>query len=582
MKQKDSTWTKRSSNRYVHSIRKKQTWVWHLMLATIIFLCFNQVIRAQHLPISNTIQAVDAYLSNLESFGLSGSLLIGTKDKVLLKKDYGVHGTSQGIDPAYLVGSLTKQFTATAILFLEQEGMLKTSDLISDYLTNVPQDKSGITIHQLLTHTSGLKDDYWDRHRDLDEEAYVEMMLAKDMLSNPGERFSYANIGYHLLAKIVETVSKKDYERFLVEEFFLPNGLMNTGFKLVNWQKNQVVQYKDWTTEGNEHLIRNPLDRPIYLQPEGSGGIISTTRDLYKWYQTIFHSEKILSAVSRMKLLAAEKENYAYGWENYKTNRGTALIEHGGYDSWVGVVSGLYNFADENLVVIFLGNTHMSQFLRKEDLMNNIEALIFGGQVQMPPGSAIPQEEIKLSNYIGAYNKGESSLSVSKGITNNQLCLRTKDRVIIEQLLFPVPVDAEKRSDVQLEIVLNNIRTNNYEPLRDQLIDDVPFDVLKKMYSQFWVQNTVPKMHEGKFELELLLALKFERGIYYIRAFRNHNGRIHLQPLKIPEKLEIFLSPAGKDQFRYWNIKTGITSTVEFQKNGLKLNGNMENFYAKK
>ncbi len=595
MKLNNLTLPKLHCNLHIQAMPKLRGWVWRFVLAAICFLYFNQRIRAQDHPVNSHVQAVDGYFSKLEAYGLSGSLLIGTKDQILLKKDYGQQDSHKSVDLAYLVGSLTKQFTATAILLLEQRGLLNTREKISSYLTNIPSDKSEITIHQLLTHTAGLKDDYWDQYRELTEEAYIEMMLAQDILSKPGTRFRYINFGYHLLAKIIETVSKIEYERFLIEELFRPSGLYHTGFKLVEWQENQVALYTDWTTEGNEHLIRNPLDRPIYLQPEGSGGLLSTTGDLYKWYQTIFHSENILSNQSKLKLLAAEKANYAYGWEIYQTIRNTKLIEHGAYDSWVGVVTGIYNFVEEDLVVIFLGNTHMSQFLRKDDLMNDIEALIFGGQVLIPPGLAQYQGQTEVSQHIGVYKSGAKSISILKGKTKNQLRLRTTDKATIQQILFPAQNITEKRTDVQLEYVLNNIKANNYEALRNYFYRDAPFEALKKRYSETWNQlsgmlgqykgfsvlHTLPNIYEGKFELELITALEFERGIFHLRAFRNHNGRIHLQPLQLPERLEIFLSPINKDNFNYWNVKTGITSTITIQQNKLSINGVTEMFYTK-
>ena len=589
--------TGRSVYLYALTFQKNQKWLRCFSLTWIISLCLIQNICAQYPPIHWHTQAVDSYFSKLEAFGLSGSLLIGTKDKVLLRKDYGNQTSSKSNDLAYLVGSISKQFTATAILLLEQRGFLNTNEPISTYLSNLPSDKSEITIHQLLTHTSGLKDDYWDQHRDLSEDAYIEKMLAEDLLSKPGSRFRYANFGYHLLSKIIESVSKKDYERFLNEELFRPFGLFNTGFNMVDWQQNQVAQYTDWSTEGSEQILRNPLDRPIYLQPEGSGGLLSTTGDLYKWYQLIFHSEKLLSANSKQKLLTTEKANYACGWEVYQTNRGSTLIEHGGFDTWVGLVTGFYNFIDEDLVVIFLGNTHMSKLLQKDDLMKNIEALIFGGQVQMPPGPAIHQNTADISKYFGVYKTGAKSISISKGKVKNNLRLRTTDQAIIQQLLFPGLSDAEKRTDVQLEYILNNIKDDKYEPLKDHFIEEVPFDVLKQTYRQTWKQltgsmgqykgfqvlHTISNIFEGKFELQLFIALEFEHGIFHLRAFRNYNGRIHLQPLRLPERLEIFLSPtADKATYKFWNIKSGLSSTITIQENSLSINGKEEMVYKKK
>ena len=552
----------------------------------LIYIAHSPLSICQDRTLHDNVLAVDAYFQKLEAYGLSGSLLIGTKDEILLKKNYGINSSAKDEDIVYLVGSITKQFTATAILLLEQKGHINTSEMITSYLSNIPPDKAGITIHQLLTHTAGLNDDYWDQHSELSEDEYIEMMLRKDLISQPGERFGYCNFGYHLLAKIIEEVSNKNYESFLAQDLFRPAGISNTGFSLVNWKKNQIAHYNDWTTAGNEHIIKDPLDRPIFLQPDGSGGILSTSTDMYKWYQAVFHTNKLLSAKSREKLLTTEKANYAYGWEVYSTSRGTKLIEHGAYDDWVGVVSGLYYFADEDLVVIFLGNTHMSEFLRKDYLMNNIESIIFGGQVHMPPLTNHHPDKDEITANTGIYKNGDNTISISKGKIENQLLLRTSDRETIQQLLFPSLKDQE-RSDAQVALIFENLQSKNYEILRDHFIQEIPFEYLQQRYSATWNQltsamgafkgfkviQTIPSSYEGKFELQILLELQFEHGKFYLIAFRNHHGRIQLQPLEVPEKLELFFSPANKNEFKTWNIKTNITSTIRIEENNLIING---------
>ncbi|MCG8327849.1 MAG: beta-lactamase family protein [Chitinophagales bacterium] len=558
-----------------------------LYCLVLLLLCFSNNAFSQT-SFEGTAKTIDSYFERLESFGLSGSLLIGNKDEILFQAEYGSPASENHIERAYLVGSLTKQFTATAILYLEQQGLLNTQDKLADHLRDIPSDKSGISIHQLLTHTAGLADGYWDEHPSLTAKQYIELMLAKPLESSPGQRFSYSNFGYHLLAIVIEVVSNKNYEQFLVEELFLPNGLKCTGFNLVDWQKEQIATYTDWTTEGYEQYLKNPLDRPIYLQPEGSGGLLSTTKDLYKWYQLIFHSQKILSPSSRQKLLRIEQEYYGYGWEIYPTLRGTQLIEHGGYDSWVGVVTGLYHYVDEDIVVIFLGNTHMSQLLLKEDLMNTIESLIFGGTVAMPPKPI--QMEVKAENHLGVYGKGERAISFSKGRKGHQIRLRTKDEQSIQKLLFPHLNDPTKNTDAQLAYIFDLLKLRNYEPLKDVLLYQSSFDRVLNRYTTIWNQlnqmmgvyqgvnvlHTKAGQYEGKFELQLYIELIFEQGSFFGRAFRDHNGRIHLQELKFPKKLELYLIPSGKDEYIFWNIKTGITSTIKFEKNKVFLNGEEE------
>lgn len=571
----------------------KRLWLYILALPFALLTATPAYTQASETLNEQTTQAIDSYLSRLENFGLSGSLLIGSPEEILFKKDYGINRKKQSAEPAYLVGSLTKQFTATGILFLEQKGLLSVNDPISKYLTTIPADKSNITIHQLLTHTSGLSDDYWDQHRDLSEEQYIEMMLKKESRSEPGKRYAYANIGYHLLSKIIEKVSNLDYETFLDKELFQQIKLKNTGFKIPRWKKGQVINYTDWTTEGSENIIKNPLDRPVYLQPEGSGGILSTTIDLYNWYKAIFHTDKVLNESSRKKLLTTELGNYAYGWRVYPTRRGTGLVEHGGHDSWVGVVTGICNFIDEDIVVIYLGNTHMGKSLFKDDLMNNIESIIWGGNIQMPPKKTLVSKSSNSKKYAGVYDFDGNKIIVSEGKVDHQLKLQTSSGQTIKEIVFPDP--KKKYVDVQLQRVFKYIEQGDYETIHDEFMGLPPLEAIKQQYSNVWdnlkkgygkyhglqVLHVLPTYLNGRFNLQSFIALEFERGSYYLRILRNQHGRIHMQPIDLPKKLEAFLTPLSADEYLYWNLKTGISSEIKFQNGGLIINGKEKAIYSK-
>lgn len=552
-------------------------------------LCFGIILgvkTAAQSSFDQSAQVIDSYFSRLEGFGLSGSLLIGNKQEILFQKDYGQEQNRSDIELAYLVGSLTKQFTATAILWLEQKGLLSTDDPVAKYLADIPSDKTAITLHQLLTHTSGLADDYWDQHKELTEKAYIKTMLSKDLVSKPGTRFRYINFGYHLLAKVIESVSKKGYEQFLAEELLRPNGLNYTGFRLPSWEKVQVAKYTDWTTEGSESILQNPLQRPVYLQPEGSGGLLSTTEDLYKWYQCIFHSDKVLTEGSRKKLIHPEQQNYAYGWEAFTSRRDHPLIQHGGYDSWVGVVTGLRYYLEEDLVVIFLGNTHMGELLTKDDLMNSIETIIWGGDLRMPPSNEPDPDKLDLNKYTGTYGRDEGSITLEKGKRNNQLRMRTTDPSIIQQLLLPA--NEEKRTDVQLEQIFDQINKDDFASLEGLFSGSAPIEAIRARYLGVWknltssmgeyqglqVLHCFPNIYEGQFELQFFVALLFERGQFYARVFRDDRGRIHIQPQELPKKLEIFLVPVGEGVFLYWNIKSGLSARIEIKGNQLIINKN--------
>src|SRR5687768_14866524 len=192
---------------------------------------------------------VDEYLTRLVPHGFSGAVLIAmvpkggnwtTDGRVVLKKAYGLANRETGlpytVDMVSSIGSVTKQFAGAAIMKLEMMGKLKTSDPISKYLPGVPEDKAGITIHHLLTHTAGFSGDLGGMDGEaIARDALVAKVLAAPLASKPGERFEYSNEGFSLAGAIVEIVSGKGYETFLREELFLPLDMADTGYQAPAW-----------------------------------------------------------------------------------------------------------------------------------------------------------------------------------------------------------------------------------------------------------------------------------------------------------------------------------------------------------
>ena len=153
----------------------------------------------------NTKRNLSDYLNRASAYGFSGQVLIAENGKILLNQAFGYADKESRIantpHTAFNIASFTKQFTATAILRLETDGKLKTSDAIDKYLVNVPADKSNITIHQLLTHTSGLSRGS-DGKKNTTRDETVAQILKQTLSAKAGERFIYSNSGYHLLAAL--------------------------------------------------------------------------------------------------------------------------------------------------------------------------------------------------------------------------------------------------------------------------------------------------------------------------------------------------------------------------------------------
>nr|WP_240982345.1 beta-lactamase family protein [Streptomyces sp. S3(2020)] len=223
-------------------------------------------------------------------------------------------------DTVYDVMSITKQFTAAAILKLEMAGKLQVSDPIGRHLGRVPDDKRTITLHQLLTHTAGLPQSLGDDYDPLTRAQMLAQAMKAPLQSGPGKEFHYSNLGYSLLAAVIEKVSGESYEHFLARHLFRPAGMTRTGYVLPDWRRAQVA------VEYDEHgrAQGRPMDHPWapdgpYWNLRGNGGMLSTARDMFRWHRALT-GDAVLSPAAKLKLFAPHVRvpevdgSYGYGW----------------------------------------------------------------------------------------------------------------------------------------------------------------------------------------------------------------------------------------------------------------------------
>jgi CubicO group peptidase (beta-lactamase class C family) len=305
------------------------------LIATIAAAVLLTATAAAQPPIVHgpLAQTLDAHMARLEAYGFSGSLLVAKGGEVILQKGYGFADADRKApftaDTAFDIGSITKQFTAAAVMKLEMQGKLSVQDPVSRWFDGVPEDKKAITIHHLLTHSAGLEDVFGDDYEEMPRDELVKKALASKLLWPPGTRYRYSNAGYSLLGAIVEKASGQPYEVFLKESLWKPAGMTRTGYLLQEKGPlaRGVQDGKDWGT---------PLDHAWasdgpWWNLRANGGVISTVGDLYKWHQAL-EGEAILSKEAKAKIFTphvAEDEegrsHYGYGWAIFKTPRGTRL-----------------------------------------------------------------------------------------------------------------------------------------------------------------------------------------------------------------------------------------------------------------
>ena len=364
------------------------------VLAVFLALACLAPAWAQDRPVVNgeTGRLLDEYLSRLERFGFSGGALAVRGKEVLLTKSYGLADRARRIplttESVYNLGSITKQFTAAAILTLEMQGKLAVTDLASKYLHGVPADKSTITLHHLLTHSSGLESDFSPTDYDpVGREEYVRRALQSTLMFKPGEGYEYSNAGYSLLAAIVEIVSGQPYEVYLTERVLKPAGMRETGYKLPKWEPDRVAHgYRDDGEDWGTILQRIQEPDAPYWMLRGNGGLHTTLGDMLAWHRAL-DTDAVLSKDARAKYFkpyVAEGprglSHYAYGWAVSKSARGTSVVQHNGGNGIY--VAEFMRFPDED-AMLFLTSTDTT--LTATPVVEVLEGLLFGGKASLPP-----------------------------------------------------------------------------------------------------------------------------------------------------------------------------------------------------
>ncbi len=273
-----------------------------------------------------------------EKSGPGGVFLIAKNGKPIYQKAFGKANVELDVDltpeSVFQIGSMTKQFTAVAVLILEEQGKLKVNDPIAKYIADYPAGDK-ITIHHLLTHTSGIKD--FTKMKTLREIAQKEMTpkMMVDFFKNepvdfaPGEKFDYNNSGYVVLGYLIELVSGETYEDFIKKYIFEKAGMSQSYYA----SDRQVISKRAYGYHKKEYGFVNKTVISFSV-PFSSGSLMSSLADMLKWQNALnknvlLNAESIKKAFSKYKLNNGEEFTYGYGWHIKELN-GTPSREHGG------------------------------------------------------------------------------------------------------------------------------------------------------------------------------------------------------------------------------------------------------------
>ncbi len=338
--------------------------------------------------------------------GPGAAVLVTRKGQVIYKKAVGMADMELDVplktDHVFRIGSVTKQFTAAAILKLAEQGKLNLQDEITRFIPDYPTKGKKITVEHLLNHTSGIKSytsmEEWTpmvHRKDFTPTELVDFFKNQPMDFDPGTQYRYNNSGYILLGVIIEKISGKSYGAFIDEEFFKPLGMRHSYYGHVKpLIKNRANGY----TEGEPSGFAN-ADYLSMTQPYAAGSIMSTVEDLVTWTQAV-HGGKVLKPESLKKAFTPNilpdgtNTYYGYGWQ-IGNMMGSQTIEHGG--GIHGFLSMLLYVKEEDVCVAILTNCDCNG---PEPLADKFAALAAGKNLSP---TAIKLETSVLEQYVGVY-----------------------------------------------------------------------------------------------------------------------------------------------------------------------------------
>lgn len=352
--------------------------------------------------------SIEAGIGRYFKAGDPGATVIVVKNgKTVLRKAYGMADVTKGVpmtpETSLRLGSLTKQFTAVAILMLAEEGKLAVTDDITKILPDYPAQGRKITIEHLLTHTSGIvsytgKPDF--RAGSTKDRSVTEMIdyFKNDPLEfEPGTRYRYNNSGYFLLGAVIEKLSGMSYAQYLEQRIFTPLGMTQTAYE--GKERSATVRALGHTRSDSGFTAAPPLSMS---QPYAAGALVSTVDDLARWDTAISQGKLLKSAswaqaFSAYRLADGASTEYGYGWE-IGTLQGASSIAHG------GGINGFSTYAirlpQHQVFVAVLTNNDSSAIPAALVAFKAAGAAI--GQ-PFPDPSAIKLSATRLDEYTGAY-----------------------------------------------------------------------------------------------------------------------------------------------------------------------------------
>jgi CubicO group peptidase (beta-lactamase class C family) len=329
-----------------------------LLIALVISCIFPPISRAQ------TSKSVDEYIhSEMQRQKIPGlSLLVSRNGKIIRAQGYGLSNVELQVpvkpETVFQSGSMGKQFTATAIMMLVEEGKIALDDPITKYLPGAPAAWNDVTIRELLSHTAGFTDypDNFDFRKDYTEADLLKIVESIPLAFPPGTSWSYSNLGYLTLGVLIHHVTGEFYGDFLERRIFQPLGMTTTRIiSEADIVPNRAAGY---------HLVDGQLKNQEWVSPTlnttADGALYFSILDLAKWDAALY-TEKLLKrqsldqmwTVVKLKNGQPNSGSYGFGWSILNKD-GHRVLDHGG--AWQGFKTHISRYVDDKLTIVVLTN----------------------------------------------------------------------------------------------------------------------------------------------------------------------------------------------------------------------------------
>lgn len=554
-------------------------------------LKFNHYYEIDKGPrIDESIIDIDNLLQWEEKFGFSGSVLIVKDGKTVLSKGYGFANTAKGIkntpQTAYYIASVSKPITAMAIMKLVEQKKVRLDDALPKYFSGVPKNRRGISVEQLLTHTSGLDHTYSCDEIASRELAIKIILNETPQLSAPGTKFNYSGDNYTLLAAIIEIASKDTFENYVSKNILAPAG--------ISFPEKEIPAFVGGLNAIAPEQLALPIDDSYYrtlndIKPtwgrKGRAGMVLSVEDLFK-LDIAFTSNKILGAGTVDAMLSPRNKNsggnYGYGFTLGTTIRGTKIFGHSGDDTGIGHNVDYLDFPDDHVKIFVASNgglysgTSWSAVITSMLQRLVLPSAFTYANLELPRGPLGNYVESEVEQWEGVYTQSEN-ISYHIWLNNSGQLLASPIGDSVASTFFDTKTYTEKNKITRT--ILEEANRKEFTLLKALTNDNDSFEKMKtiisgnltsleKRYGRIQKISILgsANMWSGNYQAEIAtwFALTFEKKTQLFRLEWNGNDKVAgLGGSRIRYPMTFILKPA-EGEFVGFDVANGRSISIRF------------------